>query len=135
MSTCYDNRFSIQLVCDCKPNPIRSQASHDTSLDNYTTQTLYDVKAVTSIVPVSAPPRILVSAPGTSAAARAGYAHGQLPPNNSATVTFAVSTQGSGPRTETVATTLDWALSADDPVTGTPAQRFSRNCQYSVSVQ
>lgn len=135
MPTCHDNRLSVQLVCACATNPILSNASHDTTLDNHTTQTLYDTTFLASILLLSAPSRLSISAPGTGAAASVRYLHGQLSPGSPAKITFVLSTVRSGSRTETVDTVADWALSVNTPLTGIPPQRFSRKCQYNVSVQ
>jgi hypothetical protein len=135
MPTCYENRFSVQLICACAVDPILSQASHDTTLDNHTIgSTLYDVTFLTAILQVSASSRLSVSAPGTANAMSVRHVHGQLPPASSAKVTFTLSAVGSGFRTETVCTAADWALSANMSL-GIPSQRFSRNCQYNVSVK
>jgi hypothetical protein len=135
MPGCHDNVLSIQLVCDCATNPVVSTASHETTLDNYTSQNLYDVTFLAATLVLSAPSRLAIAAPGTPAASIASYVHGQLSPGTSAKVTFALSSVGAGPRTETVETVADWALSLNTPLTGIPPQRFDRTCQYNVSVQ
>ena len=136
MPKCYENRFSIQLISACAVDPILSRASHDNTLENRTLgSTLYDVTFLTAILQGSAPSRLSVSAPGAAGAVSVRRVHGQLPHGSSAKVTFTLSAVGSGFRTETVSTVADWALSANTPLTGIPPQRYSRNCQYHVSVQ
>jgi hypothetical protein len=135
MPGCYDNHLSIQLICACATNPVVLTASHEATLENYTGQNLYDVTFLAATLVLSMPSRLAIAAPGASPAPIAAYSHGQLSPGTSAKVTFALSSVGSGPRTETIETVADWALSLNTPLTGTPPQRFDRTCQYNISVQ
>jgi hypothetical protein len=104
-------------------------------LDNNTGQNLYDVTFLAATLVLSTPSRLAIAAPGAPHGPIAASVHGQLSPGTSAKVPFALSSVGSGARTETIETVADWAISLNTPLTLMPPQRFDRTCQYNISVQ
>lgn len=131
-----DNRLSIQLVCNCSPQPVVAAASHEVSLENNTGQTLFDVAFRVTVAHWSAQSRLEVSPPGTQSSfgASAGHRSGSLPSHASTKEVFTARRRGSGGGWETLETTGDWTLSANTPLTGAPPQRFSRHCPHDVNV-
>jgi hypothetical protein len=130
MPGCVDPRLSIMLVCDCNANPVATTALHEMTIDNHTGQTLYDVTFAASIVSWSAGSFLNLGTAGV-----ATLRGGSLSRSNSLQRSFTLNANGRG--TETVATTVDWILSPNAPLTGMQPQRVSvpRSCRYDVDAQ
>ena len=136
MPSCLDYRMSIQLICECGAESKITKTSHEVTLENHTTQTLFDVSFSVSIANWGPASRLNISK-GSSQAASGSASHniGSISPMGSYVKSaFELTPVGNGARGEYIETTADWALSANSPLTGIPPSRFSRHCNYPVSV-
>jgi hypothetical protein len=136
MPRCSDDRLSIRLICECNVEPIGTKSDHEVTLDNQTTQVLYDVAYLVCLAYWSTSSRLEVSRQGSGqpASGSASWRSGSLPAGQDTKEVFELTPLGSSRRGETVDTTADWTLSPNGPLAGIPPKRFSRRCDYTVLV-
>jgi hypothetical protein len=140
MNRCSDDRDRIQLVGECRPDPIDEQrgSRHTATLDNNTNRDLYDTR-VTIAVLMTARRTIALNPPGcATGCAMWDLEWGPVPGglgNSTPPIKVVLANRPPALVRENIDTTVTWTLSASQPlVPAAPAKVFMRTCFCSLTV-